>query len=137
MGESVVEATIARWLKKEGDSVSAGEAVVELETDKVNVEVPAETAGILQSIAEPEGATVNVGALLATVGDSAAVAAPHRLRSPQPLKPPRLLRPPHRPPMGALHQAAPGSPRPLLPRASPKTTSWTCKRWSAAAPAGV
>ncbi len=76
MGESVVEATIARWLKKEGDSVSAGEAVVELETDKVNVEVPAETAGVLQSIAEPEGATVNVGALLATVGDSAAVGSP-------------------------------------------------------------
>lgn len=76
MGESVVEATIARWLKKEGDSVSAGEAVVELETDKVNIEVPAETAGILQSIAEPEGATVNVGALLATVGDSVAGGAP-------------------------------------------------------------
>ncbi len=76
MGESVVEATIARWLKKEGESVTAGEAVVELETDKVNVEVPAETGGILQSIAEPEGATVNVGALLATVGDSIAPAAP-------------------------------------------------------------
>ncbi len=75
MGESVVEATIARWLKKEGDSVSAGEAIVELETDKVNVEVPAETAGILQSIAEPEGATVNVGALLATVGDGATSSA--------------------------------------------------------------
>ena len=75
MGESVVEATIARWLKKEGESVSAGEAVVELETDKVNVEVPAETSGVLQSIAEPEGATVNVGALLATVGDGAAASA--------------------------------------------------------------
>ena len=76
MGESVVEATIARWLKKEGDTVSAGEAVVELETDKVNVEVPAETSGVLQSIAEAEGATVNVGALLATVGDEVAASAP-------------------------------------------------------------
>jgi len=76
MGESVVEATIARWLKKEGDTVSAGEAIVELETDKVNVEVPAETSGVLQSIAEAEGATVNVGALLATVGDGVAASAP-------------------------------------------------------------
>lgn len=76
MGESVVEATIARWLKKEGDMVAAGEAVVELETDKVNVEVPAETSGVLQSIAEAEGATVNVGALLATVGEGAAASAP-------------------------------------------------------------
>ena len=67
MGESVVEATITRWLKKEGETVDAGEAIVELETDKVNVEVPADQAGVLQSIAEPEGATVNVGALLATV----------------------------------------------------------------------
>lgn len=76
MGESVVEATIARWLKKEGDTVLAGEAIVELETDKVNVEVPAETGGVLQSIAEAEGATVNVGALLATVGDGVAASAP-------------------------------------------------------------
>ncbi len=74
MGESVVEATIARWLKQEGDTVAAGEAIVEIETDKVNVEVPAETGGVLQSIAEPEGATVNVGALLATVADGAPAA---------------------------------------------------------------
>jgi len=83
MGESVVEATIARWLKQEGDRVAAGEAIVELETDKVNVEVPAETAGVLQSIAEPEGATVNVGALLATVGDGAAASAPAAAPTPE------------------------------------------------------
>ena len=76
LGESVVEATITRWLKKEGEAVAAGEPVVELETDKVNVEVPAEQAGILQ-IAQAEGQTVAVGDVLAFVADSSgAEAAP-------------------------------------------------------------
>jgi hypothetical protein len=56
LGESVMEATVGRWLKKVGDAVSAGEAVVELETDKVNLEVTAETDGVLQTIVAPEGA---------------------------------------------------------------------------------
>ncbi len=72
LGESVVEATIARWLKKEGDAVNAGEPVVELETDKVNVEVPAEQSGVLQSITGHEGDTVNVGSVLALVAESGA-----------------------------------------------------------------
>ncbi len=70
MGESVTEATILRWLKKEGETVAAGEAVAELETDKVNVEVPADSAGIIQSFAHAEGDTVAVGDILAVVGDS-------------------------------------------------------------------
>ena len=73
MGESVTEATILRWLKKEGDAVSSGEAIVELETDKVNVEVPADSAGIIQSLAHAEGDTVAVGDVLAVVGSAAAV----------------------------------------------------------------
>jgi 2-oxoglutarate dehydrogenase E2 component (dihydrolipoamide succinyltransferase) len=75
MGESVTEATILRWLKKEGDSVAAGEAIAELETDKVNVEVPADTAGVIQSFAHAEGDTVAVGDVLAVIGDAAAPAA--------------------------------------------------------------
>ena len=75
MGESVTEATILRWLKKEGDSVAAGEGVAELETDKVNVEVPADSAGVIQSFAHAEGDTVAVGDVLAVIGDGVAPAA--------------------------------------------------------------
>jgi 2-oxoglutarate dehydrogenase E2 component (dihydrolipoamide succinyltransferase) len=65
MGESVVEATVSRWLKKEGDHVAVGEAVVELETDKVNLEVGAEQAGILVSVERQEGEDVQIGDVLA------------------------------------------------------------------------
>jgi 2-oxoglutarate dehydrogenase E2 component (dihydrolipoamide succinyltransferase) len=67
MGESVVEATVSRWLKQEGDQVSVGEAVVELETEKVNLEVGAEQAGILTSIERQAGEDVQVGDVLALV----------------------------------------------------------------------
>ncbi len=76
MGESVTEATILRWLKAVGDPVAAGEAVAELETDKVNVEVPADSAGVIQSFAHAEGDTVAVGDVLVVLGDSAAPAVP-------------------------------------------------------------
>ncbi len=65
LGESVVEATIARWLKAEGDAVKAGEAVVELETDKVDLEVPADKDGVLTAIKRPEGEDVQIGDVLA------------------------------------------------------------------------
>jgi 2-oxoglutarate dehydrogenase E2 component (dihydrolipoamide succinyltransferase) len=71
MGESVTEATILRWMKKVGETVAAGEAVAELETDKVNVEVPADSAGVIQSFAHAEGDTVAVGDILAVVADAA------------------------------------------------------------------
>ena len=67
LGESVVSAVIASWLKHEGDSVKAGEALVELETDKVNVEVSAEEDGVLQTIIKKEGDDVKVGDVLALV----------------------------------------------------------------------
>ena len=70
LGESVTEATVAKWLKNEGDKVSADEAVVELETDKVNVEVPAPSNGIIKTISIKEGQTVNVGALLGIMSSS-------------------------------------------------------------------
>src|SRR5215207_9210969 len=72
LGESVVEARVARWLKKEGDHVETGEAVVELETDKIDVEVGADHAGTLSSIKHGEGDDVKVGELLATVDESSA-----------------------------------------------------------------
>ena len=64
LGESVTEATIAKWFKKEGDAVKADEPLVELETDKVTLEVPSPAAGRLSSITIAAGETVNVGALL-------------------------------------------------------------------------
>ena len=69
LGESVTEATVSKWLKSQGDKVTADEPIVELETDKVNVEVPAPSNGILGSIAVKEGETVNVGSLLGTIND--------------------------------------------------------------------
>ena len=67
LGESVTEATVSKWLKSKGESVTADEPIVELETDKVNVEVPAPINGVLDSIAVKEGETVNVGSLLGIV----------------------------------------------------------------------
>jgi 2-oxoglutarate dehydrogenase E2 component (dihydrolipoamide succinyltransferase) len=76
LGESVVEARVAKWLKREGDAVGAGEPVVELETEKIDLEVGAEHAGVLTSIRHQEGADVKVGDVLAVVEPGAAVAAP-------------------------------------------------------------
>jgi 2-oxoglutarate dehydrogenase E2 component (dihydrolipoamide succinyltransferase) len=76
MGESVTEATIARWLKKEGDAVKQDETIVELETDKVNVEVPSPAAGVLEHIEIPQGGTVNVGTVIGQVSEGATVAKP-------------------------------------------------------------
>ena len=72
LGESVTEATVSKWLKLQGEKVSVDEPLVELETDKVNVEVPSPTSGILGSIVVKEGETVNVGSLLGTVDNSSA-----------------------------------------------------------------
>ena len=69
LGESVTEATVSKWLKSQGDKVTADEPIVELETDKVNVEVPAPINGVLGSIDVREGETVNVGSLLGTIND--------------------------------------------------------------------
>ena len=75
LGESIVEATISRWLKKDGDQVAAGETLVELETDKVTVEVPAPKAGVLTTRSKNDGDVVKVGDLLGQLDESAAGAA--------------------------------------------------------------
>src|SRR3954469_19928684 len=121
LGESVTEATIGRWFKKAGDAVAADEPLVELETDKVTIEVPAPSAGTLGEIVAKDGETVAVGALLGQIKDGAAgaaakpAAAPalkkqgwvprgprQSRRRPLPSRPPLLShrRPrPHRPPL--------------------------------------
>ena len=71
LGESITEATVSKWLKKQGDSVIADEAVVELETDKVNLEVPASTDGVIAEINANEGDTVEVGAVLGVISETA------------------------------------------------------------------
>ena len=71
LGESITEATVSKWLKKQGDSVIADEAVVELETDKVNLEVPASTHGVIAEINAKEGDTVEVGAVLGVISETA------------------------------------------------------------------
>jgi len=78
LGESIVEATISRWLKSEGDAVAAGDTLVELETDKITVEVPALEAGVLTTRHKSEGDVVNVGDALGeiTAGSGAAAATP-------------------------------------------------------------
>src|SRR3954468_21578131 len=77
LGESIVEATVSRWVKQEGEQVAAGDTLVELETDKITVEVPALSAGVLSKHAVKEGAVVKVDELLGELTEGAtATAAP-------------------------------------------------------------
>ncbi len=76
LGESVTEATIGQWFKKPGEPVTADEPVVELETDKVTIEVPAPASGVLESIAAETGSVVEVGALLGTIAEGAVAEPP-------------------------------------------------------------
>jgi 2-oxoglutarate dehydrogenase E2 component (dihydrolipoamide succinyltransferase) len=94
MGESVTEATISKWFKKEGDAVKRDEPLLELETDKVTVEVPSPADGAIESISAQAGATVQVGALLGAIAEgqagSAAVAKPAaapKVEAPKPVAP--------------------------------------------------
>ncbi len=86
LGESVTEATIGRWFKKPGEAVKADEPVVELETDKVTLEVPAPAAGVLGQIEAKDGETVGVGALLGSIEEGGAAAAPKESKPAAPAK---------------------------------------------------
>ncbi len=111
LGESVTSATVARWMKQEGDAVAADEPLVELETDKVTVEVGAPSAGVLSRIAAPQGAEVAVGALLGVV-DGAGAAKP----APRPAaNPPAGINPP---PQARGPVARPSEPPAPLPAAA-------------------
>jgi 2-oxoglutarate dehydrogenase E2 component (dihydrolipoamide succinyltransferase) len=97
LGESVTEATIGRWFKKAGDAVAVDEPLVELETDKVTIEVPAPSAGTLGEIIAKDGQTVAVGALLGQINEGAAGAKP----APASVKPTASAAPPPPPPAPA------------------------------------
>src|SRR5204863_1574005 len=101
LGESVTEATVARWLKQPGETITRDEAVVELETDKVTLEVPAPAAGTLGEIRAGEGTNVPVGAVLGIIADGAAGSGP-------PPPPP----PPHAGGGGEVAPARGGAPPP-------------------------
>ena len=97
LGESVTEATIGKWFKKAGEAVAVDEPLVELETDKVTIEVPAPAAGVLSDIAAKDGETVAVGALLGHIKEGAGApakpaaakpAAPAADAKPKPAAPP-------------------------------------------------
>jgi len=104
LGESVTEATVAKWLKAQGDTVKADEPLVELETDKVTVEVPAPQAGVLSEIRAQAGTAIPVGGVLGTIGDGAgASAAP-------PPKPQPLSKGPPPAPQPAASKPAPAAP---------------------------
>src|SRR5213595_2664501 len=75
LGESVVEARVARWLKQEGDRVEVGEPVVELETEKIDLEVNADKGGVIKSIKHKEGDDVKIGEVLAVVDETASAPA--------------------------------------------------------------
>ena len=70
LGESITEATVSKWLKNEGENVEADEPIVELETDKVNLEVPSPVSGVLTKINSKDGSTVEVGAILGSVSSN-------------------------------------------------------------------
>src|ERR1700710_772917 len=101
LGESVTEATIGRWFKKAGDAVAVDEPLVELETDKVTIEVPAPSAGTLGEIVAKDGETVAVGALLGQINEGAPPANPAPA-PPKPADPPaNPAAPPAAPPAAA------------------------------------
>ena len=70
LGESISEATVAKWLKNVGETIEVDEPIVELETDKVNLEVPSPISGVLSEINSKDGSVVEVGALLGSVSES-------------------------------------------------------------------
>ena len=123
LGESVTTATVARWIKQQGETVAADEPLVELETDKVTVEVNAPSAGVLSSIGVPEGTEVEVGAVLGVVDVAdgaiagqpaapkpAAAAAPASQPEPRPAaNPPAGINPPPRP-LGPVSRPAASEP---------------------------
>jgi len=155
LGESVTTATVARWLKKAGESVAADEPLVELETDKVTVEVNAPGAGTLGAISAEEGAEVEVGAVLAML--EAAGAAPAPKPTPAPMAPaptatasstasnpspgvnppPRALGPVSRPAMPKEVVAAPMAPPQAAPAHAPMPSAAKLMEEKGLAPASI
>ncbi len=118
LGESVTEGTVTRWLKQVGDDVAADEPLLEISTDKVDTEIPAPFAGVLQEIVVAEDETVAVGAVLARIGSGAPAAAPAPAED-KPAEPAPAAEQPAAPapapeqPAPAAEQPAPAADRPL------------------------
>ena len=85
LGESITEATVSKWLKKVGESFEADEPLVEIETDKITVEVPAPSAGVLSEIKVKEGTDVNIGGVLGIIGEIDAT-TPSKEKKPLPIE---------------------------------------------------
>src|SRR5437016_2316471 len=88
MGDSMEEGTILRWMKKEGDTVVVDEPIAEVETDKANVEIPAEEGGTISKIVVQEGQTVAVGAVIALIGDAGSAGSTNGANSAAPAQQP-------------------------------------------------
>src|SRR5579863_8309277 len=125
LGESVLEATVGHWLKNEGDRVSAGDVLVTLETDKVDLEVGAERSGVLSKIERPEGEDVKIGDVLGLIGDGAEAGADGAPSQ----------KPAAQAPQKAAEAAAKPEPQPLAPPPShePEPTSIAARQASPAA----
>src|SRR5580698_6411724 len=115
MGESVTEATISKWFKKEGDTVKRDEPLLELETDKVTVEVPSPADGAIESINVQAGTTVQVGALLGAIAEGKVGAAPAKAAAPAAAK--TEAPKPAAAPVPAPAPAAPKTDAPAMPSA--------------------
>ena len=126
LGETVTEGTITRWFKQVGDSVAVDEVLFEVSTDKVDTEVPSPVAGTVTEILVPEGDTVDVGVVLAVVGDGAAPAAqapPAAPAEPMPAAPAPQPAPPPAPAPAPAAESAP-APAPAAPAASGSAAPW-------------
>src|SRR6476620_4383063 len=128
LGESIVEATVSRWLKKKGDAVAAGDTIVELETDKITVEVPAPKAGVLTAQSVAEGDVVKVDQLIGEIDETAtapaapakAEAAPAAAAAPTPAPSPAAA-------------PAPAPTQPAAPKPTPASTPVSDAKTSPAA----
>ena len=87
LGESIVEATVSKWLKSEGDAVEADEPIVELETDKVNLEVPSPISGVLDKIISKDGSVVEVGATLGSISTNGEIIKKNEVKETKSIEP--------------------------------------------------
>ncbi|MGH3550212.1 MAG: 2-oxoglutarate dehydrogenase, E2 component, dihydrolipoamide succinyltransferase [Pseudonocardiaceae bacterium] len=129
LGESVTEGTVTRWLKHEGDTVEVDEPLVEVSTDKVDTEIPSPAAGVLQKIVVPADETVEVGAELAVIGDSADQTSTQPAESPQPAGRTEPVQPSQRPAAPPTPSAAGPSTPVTMPALGESVTEGTVTRW--------
>ena len=126
LGESVTEGTVSRWLKQVGDSVAADEPLLEVSTDKVDTEIPSPTSGTLLDIRVQEDETVEVGTVLAIIGEAGAAATPSPQPEPSP-EPERRAAPQPEPERRPEPQARPAAQPEPQPQQQPKVAAATAK----------